>query len=87
MVGSATRRGSLDGAIRGHSANDLAALAASLPACAQSASTAASRPRWACRSWPAATGSLAFPSALQQPGFHPPYELKLAAWMQLADHL
>jgi TDG/mug DNA glycosylase family protein len=31
VVGSARRHGSLDGAIRGHVANDLAALAASLP--------------------------------------------------------
>jgi hypoxanthine-DNA glycosylase len=82
-VGSATRRGSLDGAIRLDRANDLAALAAALPELravgfngGKSASLGlpqlASRPDLALVSLPSSS-----------PAYTRPFEEKLAAWMQL----
>lgn len=86
-VGSATRRGSLDGAIRLDSANDLAALAASLPELravgfngGKSASLGmaqlAGRPDLALITLPSSS-----------PAYTRPFEEKLAAWMSLAPHL
>jgi hypoxanthine-DNA glycosylase len=86
-VGTATRRGSLDGAIRLTRANDLATLAASLPGLravgfngGKSASIGlpqlAGRPDLAL---------LALPSS--SPAYTRPFEEKLADWMKLAAHL
>jgi hypoxanthine-DNA glycosylase len=86
-VGAATRRGSLDGAIRLSSANDLAALAASLPALravgfngGKSASIGlpqlAGRPDLALVPLPSSS-----------PAYTRPFEEKLAAWMRLAPYL
>ena len=86
-VGSATRRGSLDGAIRDHSANDLAAVAAALPrlrAVGFNGGTAASLglPQLAHRS------DLALiPLPSSSPAYTIPFERKLEAWIRLADHL
>jgi hypoxanthine-DNA glycosylase len=87
MVGSATRRGSLDGAIRGHSANDLAAFASSLPRLRAigfngGKSASLGLPQLAGR-----TGLACIPLPSSSPAFTLPYERKLAAWMQLADYL
>lgn len=86
-VGSATRRGSLDGAIRDHRANDLADLAASLPELravgfngGKSASLGIVQL--------ATRGDLALmtlPSS--SPAYTRPFEEKLAAWLRLADYL
>jgi hypoxanthine-DNA glycosylase len=87
MVGSATRRGSLDGAIRDPDANDLAALAARLPRLravgfngGKSASLGvpqlAGRPDLAL-----------IPLPSSSPAYTRPFEEKLAEWMKLAPFL
>jgi double-stranded uracil-DNA glycosylase len=86
-VGAATRRGSLDGAIRDHSANDLAALASTLPELRAVAfnggkSAALGRPRLAARP------DLALvPLPSSSPAYTLPFAEKLAAWERLADYL
>jgi double-stranded uracil-DNA glycosylase len=86
-VGSATRRGSLDGAIRGHSANDLAALAAGLPRLRAvgfngGKSAALGLPQLASH------GGLALiPLPSSSPAYTIPFEKKLAAWRRLAGYL
>jgi TDG/mug DNA glycosylase family protein len=86
-VGSATRRGSLDGAIRGHRANDLAELAAGLPELraigfngGKSASLGvaqlAGRPDLAL-----------IPLPSSSPAYTRPFEEKLRAWIKLAPYL
>jgi TDG/mug DNA glycosylase family protein len=86
-VGAATRRGSLDGAIRDHRTNDLADLAGRLPELravgfngGKSASLGvaqlASRPDLAL---------IALPSS--SPAYTRPFEEKLAEWMRLAPYL
>jgi hypoxanthine-DNA glycosylase len=86
-VGSATRRGSLDGAIRLNEANDLAALAANLPALRAvgfngGRSASLGLPRLAAR---ADLALIPLPSS--SPAYTRPFEEKLAAWMRLADYL
>lgn len=87
-VGAATRRGSLDGAIRGPNANDVVALAATLPELravgfngAKSATLGlppllAARPDLAL---------IALPSS--SPAYTLAFERKLEAWMALAEFL
>ena len=86
-VGAATRRGSLDGSIRSHEANDLAALAGRLPALRAvgfngGTSAALGRPLLAGRP---DLLLIALPSS--SPAYTRPFEEKLAAWKQLADQL
>ena len=86
-VGAATRRGSLDGAIRLNSANDLAALAASLPELRAvgfngGKSAALGLPRLAAR-----TDLALIPLPSSSPAYTRPFEEKLAAWMRLAPYL
>jgi hypoxanthine-DNA glycosylase len=86
-VGSATRRGSLDGAIRGPSANDLAALAASLPELRAvgfngGKSAALGLPLLAER-----TDLALLPLPSSSPAHTRPFEEKLAAWMRLRPYL
>lgn len=86
-VASATRQGSLDGAIRGHEANDLATLAASLPqlrAVAFNGQKSAAIGRFAL----AEHIDLAFvtlPSS--SPALTLPFEAKRAEWVQLRRYL
>jgi hypoxanthine-DNA glycosylase len=86
-VGSATRRGSLDGAIRGHRSNDLADLAARLPKLravgfngGKSASLGlpqlAGRPDLALITLPSSS-----------PAYTRSFEEKLEQWMRLAPYL
>jgi TDG/mug DNA glycosylase family protein len=86
-VGSATRRGSLDGAIRGHRANDLAELAAGLPqlraigfnggkSASLGAAQLAGRPDLAL-----------IPLPSSSPAYTRPFEEKLEQWMRLAPFL
>jgi TDG/mug DNA glycosylase family protein len=86
-VGAATRRGSLDGAIRAHRANDLAALAATLPdlrAVAFNGGKSATLGRPAL----AARPDLALiPLPSSSPAYTLAFEAKLAAWMKLAPYL
>lgn len=86
-VGAATRRGSLDGAIRLSSANDLAALAASLPKLRAvgfngGKSASLGLPRLAER-----TDLALIPLPSSSPAYTRPFEEKLAAWMGLARFL
>jgi hypoxanthine-DNA glycosylase len=86
-VGSATRRGSLDGNIRGHSANDLAALAASLPrltAVGFNGGKSASLGMGPL-SQIASLALVALPSS--SPAFTLPFEDKLARWLKLRAYL
>jgi hypoxanthine-DNA glycosylase len=86
-VGTATRRGSLDGAIRLTSANDLATLAASLPGLravgfngGKSASIGV--PKLASR-----TDLALVPLPSSSPAHTRPFEEKLTEWMRLAPYL
>lgn len=84
-VASATRRGSLDGAIRGHSPNDLAALAASLPslrAIGFNGRTAAAiaSPALASRGVPL------IPLPSSSPALTAPFEAKLVRWRALRPY-
>jgi TDG/mug DNA glycosylase family protein len=86
-VGSATRRGSLDGAIRGHRANDLADLAARLPELRAvgfngGKSAALGSVQLAGRG---DLALIALPSS--SPAYTRPFEEKLAAWMKLESYL
>ncbi|MEA3066428.1 MAG: hypothetical protein QOJ27_2889 [Sphingomonadales bacterium] len=86
-VGAATRRGSLDSAIRLQGANDLAALTATLPALRAVAfnggkSAALGRPQLAAR--PDLTLN---PLPSSSPAFTMAFEQKLARWAQLAPFL
>lgn len=86
-VGSASRRGSLDGNIRGHSANQLAALAGTLPelkAVGFNGGTSArlGMPLLAGR------GDLALlPLPSSSPAFTLPFDAKLQRWMALRPFL
>jgi hypoxanthine-DNA glycosylase len=86
-VGAATRRGSLDAAIRDHSANDLAALAATLPELRAvgfngGKSAALGRPQLAAR-----PDLALIPLPSSSPAYTRPFEEKLAAWKRLAGYL
>jgi TDG/mug DNA glycosylase family protein len=86
-VGAATRRGSLDGAIRLAGANDLAALAATLPELRAvgfngGKSATLGLPRLAAR-----TDLALIPLPSSSPAYTRPFEEKLAAWMELARYL
>ncbi|HEX8064828.1 MAG TPA: DNA-deoxyinosine glycosylase [Allosphingosinicella sp.] len=86
-VGAATRRGSLDGAIRGHRANDLADLAARLPELRAvgfngGKSTSLGVPQLA------GMPDLALvPLPSSSPAYTRPFEEKRAEWMRLAPYL
>lgn len=86
-IGSATRRGSLDGAIRSHRANDLAELAARLPELRAvgfngGKSASLGRPLLAGRP------DLALvPLPSSSPAHTRSFEDKLAEWMKLAPYL
>jgi hypoxanthine-DNA glycosylase len=86
-IGAATRRGSLDGAIRGQRANDLADLAARLPELRAvgfngGKSASLGLPRLAVRP---DLALIALPSS--SPAYTRPFEEKLAEWMKLAPYL
>ncbi|HEX9963734.1 MAG TPA: DNA-deoxyinosine glycosylase [Allosphingosinicella sp.] len=86
-VGSATRRGSLDGAIRLAGANDLAALASSLPGLRAvgfngGKSASMGLPRLAAR-----PDLALIPLPSSSPAYTRPFEEKLAEWMRLAPYL
>jgi hypoxanthine-DNA glycosylase len=86
-VGTATRPGSLDGAIRLHSANALRELADSLPALRAIAFNGGTSARIGMKAlganppWPL----LLLPSS--SPAFTLAYERKLEAWLALRDYL
>jgi hypoxanthine-DNA glycosylase len=86
-VGSATRRGSLDGAIRLDSANDLAALAARLPALRAvgfngGKSASIGLPQLAAR-----PDLALIPLPSSSPAYTRPFAEKRAEWLRLAGYL
>jgi hypoxanthine-DNA glycosylase len=86
-VGAATRRGSLDGAIRGHRANDLPELVDRLPELRAvgfngGKSASLGLPQLAGRP---GLALIALPSS--SPAYTRPFEEKLAEWMKLAPYL
>lgn len=87
VIREARRPGSLDGAIRDHSANDLRALIAGLPnlrAVAFNGGKAAAIGRPLLGPLPA-LAVLSLPSS--SPAYTKPFETKLAAWRALGAHL
>jgi TDG/mug DNA glycosylase family protein len=81
-IGAATRRGSLDGAIKGHQANDLFALVETLPelqAVAFNGGKSASIGRPALEG----RGLALVPLPSSSPAFTLAYEAKLAEWVKL----
>ncbi len=86
VVASATRRGSLDGAIRGAEANPLAALAATLPELSAVAFNGAKSAGIGRRELDGtALELIALPSS--SPAYTLPFEAKLAKWMELRRFL
>ena len=86
-VGAATRRGSLDGAIRLGKANDLAALAASLPRLRAVGFNGGKSASLGIDRLAARTDLALIPLPSSSPAYTRPFEEKLTAWMQLGDYL
>jgi hypoxanthine-DNA glycosylase len=86
-VGSATRRGSLDGAIRGHRANDLAELAAGLPELRAIGFNGGKSASLGVAQLAGRTDLALIPLPSSSPAYTRPFEEKLASWMRLASYL
>lgn len=86
-VGSATRRGSLDGAIRGHRANDLAALAATLPELRAVGFNGGKSATLGLAQLAGRPDLALIPLPSSSPAYTRPFEEKLAAWRRLAPYL
>jgi hypoxanthine-DNA glycosylase len=86
-VGSATRRGSLDGAIRLGRANDLAALAAGLPALRAVGFNGGKSASIGLPDLAARPDLALIPLPSSSPAYTRPFEEKLGAWMKLAPYL
>jgi hypoxanthine-DNA glycosylase len=82
-VGSATRRGSLDGAIRDHTANDLVALAESLPRLRAVGFNGGKSASLGLPALGARPGLALVRLPSSSPAYTMPFDEKLAAWMQL----
>jgi hypoxanthine-DNA glycosylase len=85
-VASATRTGSLDGAIRGHEANDVAALAASLPDLRAIAFNGGKSAAIGLKQLAASRYALV-PLPSSSPAYTLPLPAKQAAWAVLRDYL
>jgi hypoxanthine-DNA glycosylase len=86
-VGSATRRGSLDGAIRLDSANDLAALAARLPALRAVGFNGGKAASIGLPQLAARPDLALIPLPSSSPAYTRRFADKLAEWMKLAPYL
>lgn len=86
-VGAATRRGSLDGAIRDHRANDLAALAARLPELRAVGFNGGKSAALGAAQLNARADLALIPLPSSSPAYTRPFEEKLAQWMKLAPYL
>ena len=86
-IGAATRRGSLDGAIRGQSANDLAALAATLPGLRAVGFNGGKSATLGLTGLAARADLALIPLPSSSPAYTLAFEEKLAAWRRLADYL
>ena len=86
-IGSATRRGSLDGAIRGHRANDLADLAATLPELRAVGFNGGKSAALGAVQLAHRDDLALIPLPSSSPAYTRPFEEKLTAWMKLAPYL
>jgi TDG/mug DNA glycosylase family protein len=86
-VGSATRSGSLDGAIKNHIANDLASLAENLPELRAVAFNGGKSAAIGARQLAGHTGLELIPLPSSSPAFTMPYEQKLKIWMKIRTFL
>ena len=86
-VASATRRGSLDAAIRDRRANDLAALAASLPALRAVGFNGGTSAALGRRGLVSRRDLALFDLPSSSPALTLPFEEKLTAWMELRPFL
>ena len=86
-VGAATRRGSLDGAIRAHQANDLADLAGRLPELRAVGFNGGKSASLGIAQLATRTDLALIPLPSSSPAYTRPFEEKLAAWMRLGDYL
>lgn len=87
VVASASRAGSLDGNIRDHTANDLTALAASLPNLAAIAFNGGTAARIGQRQLGLSTQFTLVPLPSSSPAFTRSFDLKLAEWLKLRAYL
>lgn len=86
-VGAATRRGSLDGAIRDHRTNDLADLADRLPDIRAVGFNGGKSASLGTALLAGRPGLALIPLPSSSPAYTRPFEEKLAAWMKLAPYL
>jgi hypoxanthine-DNA glycosylase len=86
-VGAATRRGSLDGAIRAHRANDLADLAARLPELRAVGFNGGKSASLGMKQLAGRPDLALIPLPSSSPAYTRPFEEKLAEWMKLAPYL
>lgn len=86
-VGSAQRRGSLDAAIREHRANDLAALAASLPSLRAVGFNGGTSARIGMKQLEGRPDLMLLPLPSSSPAFTMSFEAKLERWMGLKPYL
>lgn len=86
-VGAATRRGSLDGAIRLSTANDLADLAGRLPELRAVGFNGGKSASLGVARLAGRPGLALIPLPSSSPAYTRPFEEKLAEWMKLAPYL
>ena len=87
VVASATRRGSLDGAIRSATANPLTAFVEKLPALRAIGFNGGTAARLGQKLLGAASGVALVPLPSSSPAFVRPFEEKAAAWQALIPYL
>ncbi len=87
VVQSAFRPGSLDAAIRGHKANDLAELAAELPQLRAVAFNGGTSARIGMAALGSGTRLALVPLPSSSPAYTLPFDLKREAWLKLKDYL
>ena len=86
-IGSATRRGSLDGDIRDQSSNDLALFAATLPTLRAVGFNGGKSAALGMKQLAGVQGLALLPLPSSSPAFTLPFEAKAEAWMRLRAYL
>ncbi|MDB5692501.1 MAG: DNA-deoxyinosine glycosylase [Alphaproteobacteria bacterium] len=86
-VGAATRRGSLDGNIRGHEANKLANLVAGLPALRAVGFNGGTSAALGMKQLAGNPSLVLIPLPSSSPAYTLPFEAKLGAWLRLRRFL
>lgn len=87
VIGSATRAGSLDAAIRGHDVNDLPALAATLPELRAIGFNGGTSARLGMKRLGVNGAYALLPLPSSSPAYTLPFESKLEQWMKLRPFL